>query len=296
MSEHHGSGRHDSMAGRALTAVGVMILVAVILVQSGAWDTVVDKVGVGRTVGSTQALRPQAQDRTRNDLHLPSPPQATGTPGHDGDDGRHAGTFIPAAVSPVPIDQAIRDAQTLPAAQAHPQGYSRERDFGSWTHAPGLCGEGTTRDLVLRRDLRDVVSDGRCKVRSGVFDDPYTGTVMHFRYGRDTSALVQVDHVVALKDAWASGLWRADHARRVAYANDPDVLLASNGQQNVAKGDGLDYGAARDPVWLPENRAWHCDYVAKRVEIKRKYGLSMTPSEKRQTVGILSSCAAGSYR
>lgn len=310
MSEHRGSGNRDSMPKNALLTAATGILVAVILVSSGAWDKVAAITGIGNAVGSTQALKPGPEDMEGNSLHLPelSQPSQTQQPesGQIGTEADQQGQaaeapdrsnrFIPAATSPVPIDQALQDAKALPAAKAHPQGYSRERDFGTWTHAPGMCGAGTTRDLILKRDLRDVVSDERCKVRSGTFDDPYTGTEMRFQYGRNTSGEIQIDHVVALKDAWTSGLWQADHSKRVAYANDPDVLLASNGKQNMAKSDGLDYTAVKDPVWLPANRSWHCDYMAKRVEIKRKYGLSTTPAEKTQTVGILTSCAAGSYQ
>lgn len=302
MRDQHGNRPQGNKVKTAVIFVLAVTLAAVILVETGAWDKVVATTGLGRSVESSQGLKPGAEEQEHNNLHLPSqakpslPPKPQDSTGKQDNKTTGGGTFIPAATSPVPLSQALQDAQSLTEATAHPQGYSRERDFGSWIHAQELCGDGTTRDLILQRDLRDVVLDNRCKVRSGVLDDPYTGKVMQFRYGRDTSGEVQIDHVVALKDAWASGLWRADHAQRVAYANDPDVLLASNGKQNVAKSDGLDYGAKKDPVWLPQNRAWHCDYMAKRVEIKHKYGLSVTSAEKAQTVGILSSCVAGSYQ
>ena len=69
------------------------------------------------------------------------------------------------------------------------------------------------REDILARDLTDVayVTRNGCKVKSGVLNDPYTGKVIHFTRGQNTSAAVQIDHVVALQNAWQSGAkdWNA---------------------------------------------------------------------------------------
>ncbi|GAA6123792.1 hypothetical protein BPY_19000 [Bifidobacterium psychraerophilum] len=79
---------------------------------------------------------------------------------------------------------------------------------------------------------------------------------------------------------------------RVAYYNDPDVLQAADQSSNEAKGAGMDWDATSNPVWLPSNTAWHCDYMAKRAYIKHKYRLTMRQGEKTQTVNLLTQCAA----
>lgn len=195
--------------------------------------------------------------------------------------------------APVGYDKALQEAQAIPVMQPHPAGYSRDRQFGGkWAHRDGMCGYATVRDYVLQRDMDDVRLNPRtCVVMSGLFHDPYTGRTISFQRGADTSERVQIDHVVAVHDAWASGLWRSDRAgERADYYNDPEVLQASDGDANQAKGDGVDWSAASDPVWLPQNTAWHCDYMAKRVYIKHKYHLSMGEAEHRQTVDALSRC------
>ena len=185
-------------------------------------------------------------------------------------------------------------------AKANPGGYDRESEFGGW--APADCGKATTRDLILARDLTDVSRDSSCRVVSGTLADPYTGRGIAFRRGVKTSAAVQIDHVVSLYDAWASGARDWNRAKRMEYANDPDVLLASDGPANMAKGSGIDVNGrstwltqhtGAPDIWMPDNKAYRCDYMAKRVGIKTKYGLTMTAREKQQTITYLAGCVAG---
>lgn len=146
-----------------------------------------------------------------------------------------------------------------------------------------------TRNDVLRRDLdHPVVEAGThdCVVLTGVLRDPYTGELIHFERGEATSSLVQIDHVVALGDAWQKGAqqWPAD--KRQDFANDPLNLLAVDGSANASKGDG---DAA---TWLPPERSFWCIYVARQAAVKAKYGLWMTDAEKSTTRRILAGCPA----
>jgi hypothetical protein len=202
-----------------------------------------------------------------------------------------SGSFASAFKAPVSYATALRYARQESVATPHLQGYSRDSQFGDWQHNSSLCGYGTSRDYVLKRDLTNVIMNRYCKVESGDFADPYTGHAIHFVKGEKTSTLVQIDHVVAVQDAWASGLWQSSRAgERVAYYNDPDVLQAADQTSNEAKGAGMDWDASNSPVWLPSNTAWHCDYMAKRAYIKHKYQLTMSQGEKEQTVSLLTQC------
>jgi hypothetical protein len=95
---------------------------------------------------------------------------------------------------------------------------------------------------------------------------------------------VQIDHVVALSDAWQTGAQRLSAERRVALANDPLELLAVDGPTNQAKGDG---DAA---TWLPPNRGYWCSYVARQIAVKRAYGLWVTSAERDAMRRVLDRC------
>lgn len=292
-----------------ITSIIGFVLIVAIMVQSGAWAQVAPLFNLPPITSLTQLL-PGADAHRRNDLGLNlSLPKGSDMAPDSSDRAHDMGKDVDsdvkdlpkAASGPLSIAQALDIAQHMPTAQPHTAGYDRESEFGGWAKNPSLCGSGTTRDFILNRDLKNVTMNDKCQVTSGRFTDPYTGKTMDFKRGKD-SGLVQIDHVVALNDAWASGLWKADRAKdRVAYANDPDVLLASEGKANMAKGNGVnlkgtianrDWSSSTPSVWLPDNKAYQCDYMAKRVYIKHKYDLTMSEWEKAETVGFLKQCAA----
>ena len=144
-----------------------------------------------------------------------------------------------------------------------------------------------TRNDILARDLaRPTFKPGTrdCVVLTGTLAEPYTGATIQFRRGDKTSALVQIDHVVALADAWRSGAWQWDAQRRQAFANDPDNLLAVDGAANEDK------SASSADQWLPPNVAFRCDYVKRQIAIKFAYGLSVTQAEQDAMAAQLTAC------
>lgn len=146
-----------------------------------------------------------------------------------------------------------------------------------------------TRNDILARDLaRPVFKPGThdCVVLSGTLAEPYTGSVIEFQRGQDTSALVQIDHVVALGDAWRSGAWAWDAPTRQRFANDPANLLAVDGQANQDK------GASSADQWLPSNADFRCAYVTRQIEVKSTWGLSVTARERDAMAKVLASCPA----
>ena len=103
---------------------------------------------------------------------------------------------------------------------------------------------------------------------------------------RHTSTTVQIDHVVALGNAWVTGAQHLPAPTRRALANDPLNLVAVDGPANEAKRDG---DAA---TWLPPNKAYRCDYVARQIAVKTKYQLWVTPAEKTAMARVLDRCPA----
>ena len=202
------------------------------------------------------------------------------------------GLWVPAPVSADPgTGDVIAALQSLPIKGRAPKtGYERSLFGESWsddvTVADGRNGCDTRND-ILRRDLTEVVfkpNSNGCAVLSGILNDPYTGTVVEFRRGYDTSAQVQIDHVVALSDAWQKGAQQWDEWTRRNFANDPRNLQATLGWINQQKGDG---DAA---TWLPPNAAYRCTFVSRIVEVKAAWGLWVTQAEHDAIAGVLAGC------
>lgn len=144
-----------------------------------------------------------------------------------------------------------------------------------------------TRNDALGRSLSGVSfkpGTDDCVVVTGLLADPYGGTDIAFERGPLSSGKVQLDHVVALTDAWHKGAWSWDRTRREAFANDPLNLLVVDGALNQQKGDG-DASA-----WLPPDESYRCAYVARQVGVKYTYGLRVTGAEKTAMVAVLSAC------
>jgi hypothetical protein len=162
-------------------------------------------------------------------------------------------------------------------------GYDRTEKFGSaWIDVDGNGCD--TRNDILTRDLTQVVFGDNCRVLSGTIDDPYTGEIISFVRGNTTSTLVQIDHVVALSNAWQTGAQQLSEESRIAFANDPLNLLAVDGSANSQKGDG------DTATWLPQNTTFRCEYVARQVSVKASYNLWVTTAEHDAMVRVLSRC------
>lgn len=164
-------------------------------------------------------------------------------------------------------------------------GYSRAQFGQAWADVNrNGC---DTRNDILKRDLTGIVfkvKTRNCVVLSGVLRDPYSGSDINFLRGNTTSMEVQIDHVVALSNAWQTGAFKLSIAQRTLFANDPLNLLAVQGRLNSQKGDG---DAA---TWLPPLKSYRCAYVARQVAVKAKYGLWLTKPEKTVILSILSKC------
>lgn len=164
-------------------------------------------------------------------------------------------------------------------------GYTRDQFGTAWKDVDhNGC---DTRNDILNRDLSSIiykVSAKDCVVLSGVLIDPYSGQSIDFLRGVATSSDIQIDHVVALSNAWQTGAFKLTLEVRTAFANDPLNLLAVKGVLNSQKGDG---DAA---TWLPPRKSYRCAYVARQVAVKYKYGLWLTAPEKAEILKLLHAC------
>lgn len=191
-----------------------------------------------------------------------------------------------AATEKIDVAQARANLEKLPVKGRAPKtGFDRDKFGPAWADVDrNGC---DTRNDILKRDLvNETFKEGThgCIVLTGILHDPYSGKTIEFKRGRDTSTAVQIDHVVALADAWQKGAQQWDAERRKRFANDPLNLLAVDGSLNSQK------GAADAATWLPPRRAFRCAYVARQIEVKVAYELWVTRAEKEAMERVLDTC------
>lgn len=230
---------------------------------------------------------PSSSPATNGRTSTPVAPRTTTAP------TSHSSTTVPprstSTSQPAPRPgTALAALASLPVKGRAPMtGYTRQQFGQAWADTDrNGC---DTRNDILRRDLTGLVlkaGTNGCLVLRGTLHDPYSGRIIQFVRGPGTSTAVQIDHVVALGDAWQKGAQRLSLARRTELANDPLNLLAVDGPTNLAKGDG---DAA---TWLPPATGFRCSYVARQVAVKSKYDLWVTPAERDAIQRILLTCPA----
>lgn len=183
------------------------------------------------------------------------------------------------AAPPTPISaSAARSylATVTPRAEGSGSGYSRDL-FPHWSTVSGSC---NTRETVLKRDGVNVVQDSSCAAVSGSWYSEYDGATW------TAASDLDIDHVVALSEAWRSGANSWTTSKRQQFANDLSrpQLIAVTDNVNQAKGD-------LDPAeWLPSRTSYRCTYARMWVHVKQYWGLSMDSAEKTALVNVLNGC------
>ncbi len=186
---------------------------------------------------------------------------------------------------------ALRALARLPVKGRAPKtGYKRGQFGETWTDDVSVNGGHNgcdTRNDILRRDLTSIAlkpgSHG-CTVATGTLHDPYSGKIIDFVRGVKTSVQVQIDHVVALSDAWQKGAQSLSAEQRQNLAGDPLELMAVDGPTNESKGAG---DAA---TWLPPVKSFRCTYVARQIAVKTNYSLWVTAAERSAMANVLARC------
>lgn len=180
-------------------------------------------------------------------------------------------------------------AELRVADRLQPDTYDRDAFGSAWSDTDGNgCNQ---RDDVLLRDAvpgtTTVADQGGCAhdVLAGTWIDPYTGKTLVFDDLKDLSQAqaIQIDHVVPLAEAWASGADTWSDNKRREFANDLAVLLAVDGPTNASKSDG-------DPAaWRPR-KAYQCVYARRWIRTKHRYDLAVDASEVTALRGMLGYC------
>ncbi|MER7111519.1 HNH endonuclease family protein [Streptomyces sp. NPDC000229] len=183
------------------------------------------------------------------------------------------------AAPPTPVSAATARTylgQLTVKAEGSSSGYSRDL-FPHWSTQSGSC---NTREVVLKRDGVNVVQDSGCAAVSGSWYSEYDGVT--WRAASD----LDIDHVVALAEAWRSGANGWTTSQRQAFANDltRPQLIAVTDDVNQAKSD-------LDPAeWLPPRTAYRCTYARMWVQVKHHWNLSVDSAEKSALQSVLNGC------
>ncbi|MGF9648916.1 HNH endonuclease family protein [Pseudarthrobacter oxydans] len=198
--------------------------------------------------------------------------------------GIAAGT--PAPIATASTADALVQLGSIPVKGRAPEtGYNRDEFGPAWADVD-RNGCDTRNDILARDLINEAFKPGtnNCVVATGTLADKYTGTTINFIRGQDTSSDVQIDHIVALSDAWQKGAQQLSAVKRRELANDPLNLMAADGPTNGAKGD-------KDAAtWLPPNEGFRCEYVERQTAVKSKYQLWVTQAEHDAIIGILQRC------
>ena len=181
------------------------------------------------------------------------------------------------ADSPLPISSIRAQLAQLPVASEKSSGYDRDKFGPGWRTQSDGC---DTRDHVLREEARKGKQRG-CDVKRGKWRSRYDGKMVR------AARRLDIDHMVPLAEAWASGASKWGKRAREDFANDldfRDALVAVTASTNRSKSD-------RDPAeWMPPRSGSHCWYTQAWISVKYKYNLSVDPAEKKALQANLAPC------
>ncbi|MEV6768544.1 HNH endonuclease family protein [Nocardia sp. NPDC051030] len=187
------------------------------------------------------------------------------------------------------LGQARTDLDRLTVAwNRNWESYERNAFGPGWSGRggePELSDGCTAREDVMKRDLTEIrlADSNSCMVLGGTLIDPYTGE--RLPYNRFKASDIEIDHVVALGDAWRSGASEWNQEQREKFANDTGNLLAVQKQANQDK------GSKTPDQWKPRHEYW-CDYARRWVAVKVRWGLTVQPTEKSALAEMLDTCTA----
>ncbi|MFM8563067.1 MAG: HNH endonuclease family protein [Acidimicrobiia bacterium] len=236
--------------------------------------TTSDTTGVDPTVATSDTNGSPASDSSTPN----TPPASESTPSEVPTLASTTTTTTNVTVVPTTVPPAV-DPVGLRIETEHPDGYNRDL-FRHWVDADG-DGCDTRKEVLIAESLEPAQTGSSCAILSGRWYSVYDNTET------TDSSRFDIDHVVALKEAWDSGAWSWSADQRRDFANDlrqPFFLIAVSASSNRSKSD-------RDPAeWLPTNTSYRCEYVRIWIEVKRAWNLSVDQAEHEAIRNILAGC------
>ncbi|MFW5418562.1 HNH endonuclease [Nocardiopsis sp. CNT-189] len=191
-----------------------------------------------------------------------------------------AGAGVQAASLPPGIPSTADARTQLAGLDVREESESSPYDRSLFPHWNAVEGNCNAREYVLRRDGDGVEVDDACRAVAGSWFSEFDGVTA------DDASDIQIDHMVALKEAWRSGADSWSSAKRTSFANNVEgpLLWAVTGSSNQSKGD-------KDPSdWMPPRAESHCDYAKAWINSKHRYDLAVDDAEKSALEGVLNGC------
>ncbi len=247
--------------------------------------TAADTADVDQPASATPSAAPTpgaVAPATPSSTATPAPAQPTAAP-----------TASPAATAPIPTAEPTEGATAPTAAPSTPvpatpsaaaipsTGSTALGVLDSLSVEPEYGGSGYERS--------DFEHDrGYLCNASGV--DPYTGVAFD-------ASTCDVDHIVAAQEAFESGGWEWNAARRQSFGNDALNLVAtrdcvnrSKGSRDMAEWSGrIGSGTCQGLMTTAQGR---CFMAWKTVEVKAAFDLSVDQAEKNALEQVLQACPA----
>lgn len=159
--------------------------------------------------------------------------------------------------------------------------YERKRFTGpsSWVDADKDC-QDTRVEVLIEENIGilEFKSKKNCKIKSGLWYDFYSDSIFIDPLKLD------IEHVVALKDAWVSGAknWNSEKRKEFAnYLNNKDHLMA------VYLGENRSKGSRGPDLWLPSNEDFRKEYCRRYIRIKLEWNLTVTHSQLKALQNVL---------
>jgi hypothetical protein len=167
----------------------------------------------------------------------------------------------------------------LPVATEVRTGYSRDL-FPHWIDADG-DGCNTRYEVLIAEAVNPPSVGSGCFLSGGRWYSYYDNAYWTIPSDLD------IDHVVALAEAWDSGARNWTTSRRRDFANDlgdSRSLVAVTDDVNQAKGD-------KDPAqWMPSYSPARCRFITEWVVVKIRWRLAVDSAEKSALTSWANSC------
>lgn len=244
----------------SLVCVGVLALTGC---QNGDQKTPSPSTGEKNTAAVQPSVTPSMGTKKSSETSAGSSPE----------------TSSERSTAPVKAGTALTALKQLPVKGSAPMtGYSREK----FPHWKDIDNDGCRSSDQAVKLHANVELKNKCREVAGVMTDPYSG--QEIRWGSSRVKIVDIDHVVALGNAWVSGAWQMTQDVRQNIANDQLNLLPVRADLNRQKGD------SNAASWLPPNKSFRCQYVSRQIAVKKKYGLSITSAEATAMGDVLNTC------